>query len=125
MPKIFISGPMTGYPEWNFPKFIEVAADLRTLDYDVFNFVETMTPEEMTNVPTWEKCMKRAIPELCKCDIVLVLDGWRKSQGARTEVFFAQLLKLRIYDEFLKDITDDIGPVYLPTPDPVIINLDM
>ena len=39
--KLYIAGPMTGYPEWNFPAFREAARELRMRDF------EMVSPAEM------------------------------------------------------------------------------
>lgn len=39
--KVYLSGPMTGYPNFNFPAFNERAAEWRREGWDVFNPAET------------------------------------------------------------------------------------
>jgi hypothetical protein len=63
MKKIYLSGPMTGLPDLNFPAFHAEAARLRALGYDVINPAEL--PEgisrEINNGPVTVKSRRRRI----------------------------------------------------------------
>ena len=37
MKRIYVAGPMSGLPAFNFPAFHEAAADLRACGFDVVN----------------------------------------------------------------------------------------
>lgn len=86
--RVYISGPMSGMPEHNFPAFHAEAARLRALGYDVVN------PAELNPEPgkTWEECMKVDLRELLDCDLVALLPDWEKSRGARKEMELALLV---------------------------------
>lgn len=60
MKRIYISGPMSGMPEHNFPAFNAEAARLRALGYDVVN------PAELNPEPekTWHDCLRTDLMEL-------------------------------------------------------------
>jgi hypothetical protein len=106
---LFIAGPMSGYEEWNFPAFYAAEESFRALGYEVCNPARLFT--DMIDVPSWEDCMRITIPELMKCDGIVLLDGWKKSQGASMELFLAQKIKIKVYGGFSgMDITD-IVPV--------------
>ncbi|RMQ98466.1 hypothetical protein ALP94_04655 [Pseudomonas savastanoi pv. glycinea] len=90
MKRIYISGPMTGLPEYNFPAFAAEAERLRGLGFDVVNPAE-INPEG----GTWEECMRRDVAMLVTCDHVATLPGWDKSQGAQLEVYIADRLGIR------------------------------
>jgi NTP pyrophosphatase (non-canonical NTP hydrolase) len=90
---IYISGPMTGYPEFNFPLFNRVAENLRKLGYKIINPAEIEQP-----ILTWESCMRCDIKELMNANKIAVLPGWEKSKGARIEVFLASQLGMEIVD---------------------------
>lgn len=90
MRRIYISGPMTGLPEFNLPAFAAEAERLRRLGFDVVN------PAEINPVGgTWEECMRRDVALLVTCDHVATLPGWDKSQGAQLEVYIADRLGIR------------------------------
>lgn len=78
MKRIYISGPMSGMPEHNFPAFNAEAARLRALGYDVVN------PAELNPEPekTWHDCLRTDLMELLTCDAIALLAGWQKSAGA-------------------------------------------
>lgn len=90
--KIYISGPMSGLPDLNFPAFHAAAELLRGAGYDVVN------PAELNPDPgkTWRECMSVDIKALCDCDAVAVLPGWDKSRGAMLELDIARRLEMQI-----------------------------
>lgn len=99
LPRVYVSGPMTGMPEHNFPTFFETAARLRKLGYRVHN------PATKGNPPgwTWEAFMRYDLVKLMDCDAIYMLSGWRKSRGARLEYHVAKELGFTILTE--KDLT--------------------
>lgn len=90
MRRIYLSGPMTGLPEYNFPAFAAEAARLRGLGFDVVNPAE-INPDG----GTWEECMRRDVALLVTCDHVATLPNWDKSRGAQMEVYLADRLGIR------------------------------
>lgn len=92
MKRIYVAGPMTGYPDLNFPLFHSVAAELRARGLDVVN------PAELNADPTkgWHDCMRVDIRELVTCDAILMLPGWEKSKGATLERHIAKALELQV-----------------------------
>ena len=84
--KIYIAGPMTGYPELNFPAFHHAASVLRAAGHEVVN------PAEVNPNPDaeWTACMFRDLKELTACDGILMLEGWEKSPGAQIEKLWAK-----------------------------------
>lgn len=83
---IYISGPMTGLPDWNYPAFNEAAEFLRSKGYEVFNPAEIF--EGRTDLPRNEY-MREDIKALLECDTVMLLSGWEKSEGALLEADIA------------------------------------
>jgi len=88
---IYISGPMSGLPEMNFPAFAEAAARLRELGHTVISPHEIEQP-----ALTWEACMREDIAELLKADAIAMLPGWGNSKGARLEFFIANELGMQV-----------------------------
>ena len=87
MLRIYVSGPMSGLPELNFPAFAAETIRLRGLGYEVVSPAE-INPEG----GTWHECMRRDMEQMVRCDEVATLPGWEKSQGASLEVYVADRL---------------------------------
>lgn len=95
MKTIYISGPMTGLPDYNFPAFNAEAARLRGLGYDVINPAE-INPVGENN--TWHECMRKDIRALMDCDTIAMMPGWINSSGAHLEMNIAHRVGIRIID---------------------------
>jgi len=93
--KIYVAGPMRGYPEFNFPHFNEMADMLRENGWDAVNPVD-INPDP--NTP-YSECMKHDIRELLDCDAIYMLEGWGDSQGATLEYTIATTIGLDVYYE--------------------------
>lgn len=91
MPRTYISGPMTGLPDLNFPAFAQAAQALRQAGHDVVNPADLNPPGA-----DWHTCMRTDIKALCDCDTIAMLPGWISSKGARIERSLAHRLGLRI-----------------------------
>ena len=88
MSKVYISGPMSGLPKYNYPAFYDAAMKLR------LKGVEVVSPAEgtVTNDKMWSDYMRRAIKMLCDCDFNVRLPGWQQSKGAQLESQIAKAL---------------------------------
>jgi hypothetical protein len=102
--KIYISGPMTGIPQFNYPEFFRVANALRELGHFVINPAETngLTVEEAlrdveANPRSWDYYMRKDVMSVSSVDALCLLPGWQNSKGARLEVTVAKSLGLPIY----------------------------
>lgn len=85
-PTVYISGPMTGYAEYNYPAFHEAAAKLRALGYEVLNPAEGF--DGAHDLP-YDDYIRKDIKNLLESDFVALLDGWEESAGAHLEVAVA------------------------------------
>ena len=94
MKRIYISGPMTGLPQLNFPAFNAEAARLRAMGFDAVNPVD-INPD---TTATWHECMRRDIAALVTCDTIALLPGWEHSNGANLELHLASRVGLTIID---------------------------
>lgn len=91
--RLYLAGPMSGIPDFNFPAFMAAAADLRSRGMDVVN------PAEITAGSTdWCECMRKDIAALVTCEAVAVLPGWGRSRGAALEVHIAVALNMPVLD---------------------------
>ena len=92
MPSIYLSGPITGYPNFK-ERFDRVAAELRQRDWIVLNPAET--PAGLSEFAY----MDIGCAQVRSADAILMLDGWRNSAGAQTEYFLAIKCGKQIYTE--------------------------
>jgi hypothetical protein len=91
-PTLYLAGPMSNIPEWNFPLFIKTAEELRGRGYRVLN-----PADGGLNDTNWANCMRRAIAKLIQADAIAMLPGWQESKGARLEHTIASALGMDIY----------------------------
>ena len=91
--RIYIAGPMTGLPDFNFPAFHAAAKHLRAQGHDVVNPAE-ISPDPLLS---WEEWMRRDIPQLLTCEAIYLLPGWENSKGAWLEYAIANALKIPMF----------------------------
>lgn len=104
--KVYIAGPMTGLPQFNFPAFDALGSRLRSRGFDVVSPAELDDPEDRAAAlaspdghmhdghhmnKTWGDFLARDVKLLADGGIeaVIVLPGWERSRGARLETFVA------------------------------------
>jgi hypothetical protein len=90
--KIYLSGPMTGLPDFNRPAFNAMAKLFIERGYDVVNPVDN----GLTDSAKWEEHMRAAIKALMDCTHIVMLPGYEKSRGAMLEMHIARALGLCI-----------------------------
>lgn len=88
--RVYISGPMTGYPDHNYPAFFAAEAELSILGYKVLN--PARHPEQVS----WADYLRLDLAGVLAADAVAVLPGWECSRGARLEVHVAHALGMTV-----------------------------
>lgn len=88
--KVYISGPMTGLPDYNFPAFNAAADALRADGFEV----ENPADKGVIDGWTWTDYLRLDLRIITECDAIYTLPGWRQSPGARLEVHVATALGL-------------------------------
>lgn len=98
MSTYYLSGPMTGLPDLNYPAFRDAATVLRGRGHTVYNPADWET-DGGTMEPNHSRVfnLKRAFADYCafiiyRADAVVALDGWENSPGANAEVALARAL---------------------------------
>ncbi len=115
-PTVYISGPMRGYEEFNFPSFDEAAVYLRTQGFHVISPAESF--DRRTDLPA-EAYLRKDVGDLLKADLVVLLSGWENSVGVKVELTVAAAIGLPVYEY------RDFNPAkYDVTPDLDRLNLD-
>jgi hypothetical protein len=109
--KIYLAGPMSGLPEFNFPAFDVAAAALRNKGHEVFSPAERDRKEfgedfakgsdgshESVNIGDVDirNIIKKDLDWICDhAEAIALLPGWEASKGARVEWALAQFLNLK------------------------------
>jgi len=107
--KIYIAGPMRGYPQFNFPAFDEAyhslveqgfipisPADLDRVHEGWIDF----PPEDVSpNLEMAKRCIGRDVAAIMECQAIYLMKGWENSSGAKVELALAAFLGLGIYYE--------------------------
>jgi hypothetical protein len=80
--RVYISGPMTGYPDFNREAFHKAEVKLDAAGFDAVN--PAKFPEQKGWV--WHHYMRYDIKLLVTdCTSIYMLDGWQHSRGAKLE----------------------------------------
>jgi glycosyltransferase involved in cell wall biosynthesis len=107
---IYLSGPMTGLPDFNYPAFNTEAARLRGMGFSVIN------PAEAPECDSWVAYMRNDLVHLLKwADALVYLPGWENSKGAGIEIYVAHALGLPVVGSDnslgILELLDDASPV--------------
>lgn len=104
---IYLSGPMTGLPDHNYPAFKAAAERLRAQGALV------ISPHEIpANCPgcgqdgiphDWAAHMKADLAALLTCDVIMLLPGWEQSRGAQLEKTVAAAVNMMVVDYALTE----------------------
>jgi hypothetical protein len=115
MTTLYIAGPMTGYPQFNFPAFAEAAATLRSQGLTIISPAEEDEQHGVAQVAitstdgkldangkiagqTWGDLLSRDVKIVADLvDGVAVLKNWERSKGAKLEVTVALLAGKTVY----------------------------
>lgn len=105
--KVYLAGPMSGYPQFNFPLFYKAAAQLRADNWNIVSPAE-LDADTDAEIPkaalaspdgkhinkgvaghTWGDLLARDVKMLADDGIegIIFLPDWEKSRGARLEAF--------------------------------------
>lgn len=95
--KYYLAGPMSGYPDFNFPLFHKVLALLRGVGMviippvDIEGSMEGVKPDERTWAEFLAADVALIAGETNRIDGIVFLPQWSKSRGARLEAFVGLL----------------------------------
>lgn len=91
--KLYLSGPMTGYKNYNYDAFNQAAAELREWGHYVVNPAEM---DELEELSLWSDYLRRDLKCVLECQGVATLPNWECSKGAALEVYVAQALSMLV-----------------------------
>ena len=121
--KVYLAGPMTNVPHYNFPLFDQVAALLRAGGWEVISPAEEdrkrkigaiaeASPDGKSELPeTWADVLGRDLKLIADGGVegIVFLPGWTQSRGARLEAQIGLLCDLKFFLWTLDDLLIDIG----------------
>lgn len=107
LPRLYLSGPITGYPDLNFPAFRQAAVQLRRFGYTVISPIELKLPcgcvgpnDECPSPHGWQDYMRTdIIAMMVHADAVATLperEGFPRSRGRKAELDLARALEWRV-----------------------------
>lgn len=115
--RLYVSGPMRGLPNSNFPAFDKVANELRDMGHDVLSPADSFKDEDgnpVRGLPRSEY-LKHDIQLILICDGVVVIDGWYDSPGARFEVSEAFSIDIPVFELINGKLVElDVTSVTIP-----------
>ena len=82
---IFLSGPMTGIPDHNYPAFHRAARFLREQRHEVYSPAEYPHEGPLEDFPLEKAEADYAVFILTRADTIALLPGWGKSLGVARE----------------------------------------
>lgn len=99
---VFISGPMTGKPLFNYPAFYGYAG-LIEKEFGC----RVLNPARQPNGLDYAEYIRRALADVESATVIFLLDGWQQSPGAQLEFYTAYKKGLDIiYENQLEQVIE-------------------
>lgn len=118
--RIFISGPMTGVPNY-MVNFAEASLELKDAGYtDIIN--PAVVNNSLASFLSYSELVEMCYKELDFCDQIYMLHGWENSKGANIELAYAKSRNMEVlfqdkekfhtdYWAKLQNVSDDAADV--------------
>lgn len=104
--KIYIAGPMRGYPEFNFPAFASARDLLNSRGWDAISPADMdiaigFDPKQphLATPEFLDAALRRDIDAILESQAIYMLKGWENSVGARAEYWLARWRGIEIHFE--------------------------
>ena len=108
LPTLYIAGPMSGLPDFNYPAFRDAASILAKAGYGVLNPADNEGKRDVIALPhaPWSWYMRRSLEQIAVADGMAVLPRWQNSKGASLEVDLALQLGMKVatVDAWIHDV---------------------
>ena len=91
--KIYISGPMTGYDDFNRKEFNKAALQIDIKGDTPIN--PAILPDSLTQAEYMDICLAM----LRAADAIYMLNGFEESKGAMCELAYAEKLGLKVMEQ--------------------------
>lgn len=117
---LYISGPMSGYEDFNYPRFNEITEALSKLAPILIGGkqrrvvpVNPATLDEMIEKKlSWSQALCRDVNILTYCDGIALFDDWPNSRGAIVEAFNSEIIGKDVWYVINPAEEADIEPAY-------------
>lgn len=93
--RIYLAGPMTGLPDYNYPAFAAAEERGKAKWLDIHSPHKNFNEDKTLPYATY---IRADMKMLLECNAIALLPGWQKSKGARFELHVAQLLGHAVLD---------------------------
>lgn len=90
---VYLSGPMTGYPDENRPAFFAAEYLLRM----VYGCA-VLNPARWPDGLSWVQYLRLDVAMLRGASVVVLLPGWESSRGARIEIDLAAMSGIAVVE---------------------------
>lgn len=91
---IYVAGPMTGLPDFNYPAFRAAARQLRENGWSVYDPTEN---DDGSQGKPWDFYLRASVRQVSVCNAIALLPGWEDSKGANLELYVAMTLGMKVY----------------------------
>lgn len=94
--RVYVAGPMSNLPDFNYPAFYDAEKRLSRFGYDVENPARHFDGDQTR---PYKDYMREAVRALTRCDAIYLMDGWEQSEGARFELEVSRRIGLAVMFE--------------------------
>ncbi len=102
--KVYISGMITSLKHDQYRKaFKNAVTYIESKGHEAVDPSVAGTPEQHS----WNYYMRKAIPQLCECDAIYMLEGYGNSRGALIEKNLAEQLDMVVMYESIEKLNDE------------------
>ena len=120
---VYLSGPMSGRPQFNIPEFNRVTQSLRESGFEVTNppeedppeFRESCeaSPDGAVDAAMWGECIGRDVAKISSAgyDGIVMLPGWGDSWGSTMELLTAIKTGIPIYIFCPEEDRDEVNDI--------------
>lgn len=106
MSRYYLSGPMTGLPQYNYPMFEYASTKLRALGMEISTPHENPIPPDvnfLTESELWDQMIAMSIEQMNSCAGIILLPGWTRSKGAKIELEYMISQEKEVYFLHIRD----------------------
>lgn len=111
----YLAGPMSGYPDFNYPFFDSIATSLRNSGHTILSpsgLDNGVPPESYNRTQSYKYYIYQSLMLLKEADAIILLPDWYYSKGARIELDIAIATEMPVYNLWYVDEYSDSKHAY-------------